>query len=89
MKLWHEDFGKTKDGQSVTRWLMENGQGTRAAVLDYGATLQSLVFCGTDVVLGFDDMAGYEAQDAYVGAVIGRFANRIGGGRFCLNGKTY
>ncbi len=58
MKLWHEDFGKTKDGQSVTRWLMENGQGTRAAVLDYGATLQSLVFCGTDVVLGFDDMAG-------------------------------
>ena len=47
MKLWHEDFGKTKDGQSVTRWLMENGQGTRAAVLDYGATLQSLVFCAS------------------------------------------
>ncbi len=89
MKLWHEDFGKTKDGQSVTRWLMENGQGTRAAVLDYGATLQSLVFYGTDAALGFDDMAGYEAQDAYVGAVIGRFANRIGGGQFCLNGKTY
>lgn len=34
-------------------------------------------------------MEGYEAQDAYVGAVIGRFANRIGAGRFTLNGKTY
>ena len=89
MKLWREDFGRTKDGRTVTRWLMENGQGTRAAVLDYGATLQSLVFCGTDIALGFDDMAGYEAQDAYVGAVIGRFANRIGGGEFCLNGKIY
>lgn len=89
MRLWHEDFGKTKDGQGVTRWFMENGRGTRAAVLDYGATLQSLLFQGTDVVLGFDDMVGYETQDAYVGAVIGRVANRIGGGRFHLNGKEY
>lgn len=89
MKIWNEDFGRTADGRAVTRWLMENGRGTRAAVLDYGATLQSLVFRGTDVVLGFDDMAGYETQDAYIGAVIGRVANRIGGGQFCLNGAKY
>jgi len=89
MKIWKEPFGMTRKGEAVERWWLENSNGTKAAVLTYGATLQSLIFADTDVALGFDDMAGYEAQDAYVGAVIGRFANRIGAGRFTLNGKTY
>jgi len=89
MKIWKEPFGMTGKGEAVERWWLENKNGTKAAVLTYGATLQSLIFADTDVALGFDDMAGYEAQDAYVGAVIGRFANRIGAGRFTLNGKTY
>ncbi len=89
MKIWKEDFGVTQKGEAVERWWLENTNGTKAAVLTYGATLQSLVFAGTDVALGFDTMEGYEAQDAYVGAVIGRYANRIGKGRFELNGKTY
>ena len=89
MKIWKEPFGMTRKGEAVERWWLENKNGTKAAVLTYGATLQSLIFADTDVALGFDDMAGYEAQDAYVGAVIGRFANRIGAGRFTLNGKTY
>ena len=89
MKIWKEPFGMTRKGEAVERWWLENKNGTKAALLTYGATLQSLIFADTDVALGFDDMAGYEAQDAYVGAVIGRFANRIGAGRFTLNGKTY
>ncbi|MBR3993262.1 MAG: galactose mutarotase [Anaerotignum sp.] len=89
MKIWKDPFGTTKKGEAVERWWLENKNGTKAAVLTYGATLQSLIFADTDVALGFDDMAGYEAQDAYVGAVIGRFANRIGAGRFTLNGKIY
>ena len=89
MNIWKEPFGMTGKGEAVERWWLENKNGTKAAVLTYGATLQSLIFADTDVALGFDDMAGYEAQDAYVGAVIGRFANRIGAGRFTLNGKTY
>ena len=89
MKIWKEPFGMTRKGEAVERWWLENKNDTKAAVLTYGATLQSLIFADTDVALGFDDMAGYEAQDAYVGAVIGRFANRIGAGRFTLNGKTY
>jgi len=89
MKIWKEPFGMTRKGEAVERWWLENKNGTKAAVLTYGATLQSLIFADTDVALGFDDMAGYEAQDAYVGAVIGRFANRIGAGRFTLNGKIY
>lgn len=89
MKIWKESFGTTKKGEAVERWWLENANGTKAAVLTYGATLQSVIFHGTDVALGFDDMDGYESQDAYVGAVIGRFANRIGAGQFTLNGKTY
>ena len=89
MKIWKEPFGTTKKGEAVERWWLENKNGTKAAVLTYGATLQSLIFADTDIALGFDTMEGYEAQDAYVGAVIGRFANRIGAGRFTLNGKTY
>ncbi|MBR5816132.1 MAG: galactose mutarotase [Anaerotignum sp.] len=89
MKMWKEPFGTTCKGEAVVRWWLENKNGTKAAVLTYGATLQSLIYQGTDVVLGFDDMEGYEAQDAYVGAVIGRYANRIGAGKFELNGKTY
>ena len=89
MKIWKESFGVTKKGEAVERWWLENANGTKAAVLTYGATLQSLLFAGTDVVLGFADMAGYEAQDAYVGAVIGRYANRIGKGRFLLHETIY
>ena len=89
MKLKREPFGTTKTGKPVERWVMENKNGTKAAVLTYGAALQSLVFCGTDIVLGFDTMEGYEKQDAYMGAVVGRFANRIGGGKFTLNGREY
>ena len=89
MKIWKEDFGVTQKGEAVERWWLENANGTKAAVLTYGATLQSLLFAGTDVVLGFADMAGYAAQDAYVGAVIGRYANRIGKGRFLLHEKVY
>lgn len=89
MKIWKEFFGTTKKGEAVERWWLENANGTKAAVLTYGATLQSLIFHDTDVALGFDDMDGYESQDAYVGAVIGRYANRIGAGQFILNGKNY
>ena len=88
MKIWKEPFGTTRKGEAVERWWLENKNGTKAAVLTYGATLQSLIYADTDIALGFDTMEGYEEQDAYVGAVIGRFANRIGAGQFTLNGKT-
>ena len=89
MKIWKEPFGTTYKGEAVERWWLENANGTKAAVLTYGATLQSLIFRDTDIALGFDSMEGYEAQDAYVGAVIGRYANRIGAGKFTLKGKEY
>lgn len=87
-------FGKTADGEPVTGHLIQNAHGMKATVLDYGATLQGLEVLNrqgtyTDVVLGFDKVANYEAQDAHIGATIGRMANRIGGSQFSLGGKCY
>ncbi|MBQ7642429.1 MAG: galactose mutarotase [Clostridia bacterium] len=73
---------------------MRNGNGTSVTVLDYGGTIQSIVFpdrnnTPTDVTLGYDDVASYEQGTCYYGAIVGRYANRIGGGRFVLDGKEY
>ena len=82
-------FGQTKTGEAVFAFTLKNKGGASATVLTYGAALQSFVFEGNDVVLGFDHMADYEAQDKYMGAIVGRVANRIGGGTFTLSGTEY
>ena len=65
-----------------------------AEILEYGATLKALWVPDkngdpTDIVLGFDDVAGYRAHGDFFGALVGRYANRIAGASFELNGKTY
>ncbi|GGS43998.1 aldose epimerase family protein [Streptomyces cinerochromogenes] len=89
-----ELFGTLSDGTPVHRWTLERG-GVRVRVLSYGGIVQSVEVPDgagrtTDVVLGFPELAGYLAHpEPYLGAVIGRYANRIAGGRFCLDGRTY
>ncbi|MEV4892052.1 aldose epimerase family protein [Nonomuraea sp. NPDC055795] len=61
----------------------------RARVLPYGAVLQSLEVGGVNVVLGLDDPADYLTRSRYFGAVVGRYANRIAGGRFVLDGVAH
>lgn len=58
-------------------------------VMEYGATLTGITFAGKKVGLGYDTMEEYRKGTAYLGAAIGRFANRIGKGRFTLNGRDY
>ena len=58
-------------------------------VLSYGATIQRIIFDGTDVCLGYDTLEDYKKTDGYFGAVIGRNGNRIGGAKYTYNGKTY
>ena len=63
-------------------------------ILPFGATLQSLMVPDwegnkRDVVLGYESRADYAAQDGYLGATVGRFANRIGGAKFSLHGRDY
>ena len=71
-----------------------NGNGMGLNVLDYGCTIQSIIVPDRngeliDVVLGYDDIESYENGSCYYGATLGRYANRIGGGRFILAGKEY
>lgn len=91
MKITAEPFGTAADGVPVTRYWLKDGD-FRAAVLTWGGVLQSLLVpdrngIPVDVVLGFENMKAYEKQNCFIGAVIGRCANRIGGGNFVLNGE--
>lgn len=87
-----EFFGTTKNGQAVHRYTLARG-GLTVQVLDYGARIQSILVPGrdgpVDVVLGYDDLAGYEADPSHLGAFVGRVANRVEKGRFTLNGTEY
>lgn len=92
-KITKKIFGKTANGETVTAFTLTDG-GFSATILDRGATIQSLIVPDKnggkqDVVLGYDDVSGYENNDGYLGAVIGRFGNRISKGRFSLDGKEY
>lgn len=88
-----EFFGTLPSGE--TAWLYTITSGSlSAAVTDLGATLVRLLVPGrdggvSDVVLGYDDCAGYLAGDACLGATVGRNANRLKGASFSLGGRTY
>jgi aldose 1-epimerase len=76
-------------GQSARLFELEAG-GVRAAVSDFGAALVALHHPdGTNVVLGFDDVAAYQADSQFVGVIVGRYANRIARGRFTLDGQIW
>ncbi|MFC1543734.1 aldose epimerase family protein [Gemmatimonadota bacterium] len=78
----------------VNLYTLENANGMRARITNYGATLVSLEVPDAsgrtaNVVLGFSDLDGYLGDHPYFGATVGRFANRIGEGRFTIEGQTY
>lgn len=87
-------FGYLKNGREVTAYTMTNENGVTARFIDYGCILTSLMVpdrlgrC-VDVVLGYDNVGSYEEDPAYLGALVGRYANRIKNSRFTLNGKEY
>lgn len=94
MSLETRKFGVTKNGEEVTLYALTNKNGMKAEFIDYGANIVSLYVPDQngkldDVVLGFDDVAGYEVNGCFFGALIGRHGNRIGGAQFELNGVTY
>lgn len=90
----HKAFGKTNDGTPVEQYILRNSHGLTATVITYGGILQSLKVPDKngkfdDVVLGFDNVQGYQSGTAYFGATIGRFGNRLANGAFELDGKRY
>ncbi|WP_034271459.1 aldose epimerase family protein [Actinospica robiniae] len=87
-----ERFGALPDGTPVDRWtLTDETTGATAAILDYGAILQALRLPDAagrtaNVVLGFDNLPDYLERSPFFGCVVGRFANRIAGGEYELDG---
>ena len=86
--------GSLQGGTAIEAVELRGKSGVSARILTFGATLQSLVAPDAkgrlaDVVLGFDTVAGYEDKQTFLGATIGRFANRIAKGRFALDGQSY
>lgn len=90
-----EPFGMTKDGEAVEIYTIENNKGLTAKIMTRGATLVQLHVPdkegnSADVILGFDDIAGYESEDnQYFGCTTGRVCNRIAAGKFTLEGTEY
>jgi aldose 1-epimerase len=87
-------FGATPDGTPVELFTITNASGTRLTATNYGGIIVSLQVRDRDgnlgdVVLGFDALADYLNQSSYVGAVVGRYANRIAKGQFTLDGRTF
>ncbi|MFF1724310.1 aldose epimerase family protein, partial [Streptomyces sviceus] len=90
----NELFATLSDGTPVHRWTLERA-GVRVRILSYGGIVQSVEVPDrdgrtADVVLGFVGLEGYlEHSGPYLGALVGRYANRIAGARFELDGATY
>jgi aldose 1-epimerase len=88
-------FGKTADGTAVETYTLKNKNGVTVKLMTLGATITELNVPDkkgkfTNVVLGFDDVAGYQSdRNQYFGCTVGRVANRIAKGKFTLEGKEY
>ena len=87
-------FGILPDGQPVSVFTLTNRQGMQVKVLDFGAIISEIHVPDrdgkfADVVLGFERLEPYLQNSAFLGAVIGRYGNRIAEGRFSLDGKDY
>jgi aldose 1-epimerase len=87
-------FGKTHDGRDAHVYTLSNKSGMEVVITDFGATVVSIKVADRngkfgDVVLGYDTLEGYENGTAYIGATAGRYANRIAGAKFSLDGKEY
>jgi aldose 1-epimerase len=90
-----ELFGKISNGKDVFLYTLKNKRGMEAKITNYGGIVVSLLVPDKsgkfdDVVLGYDSLAHYvDSNGPYFGALIGRYGNRIGKGKFKLNGKEY
>ncbi|HLH08524.1 MAG TPA: aldose epimerase family protein [Terriglobales bacterium] len=89
-----ESFGKTPDGQEVQLFTLTNKNGVEARITNFGGIIVSLKTPDrkgqlADIVLGYDNLDGYIGDKAFLGALIGRYGNRIAKGEFKLDGKTY
>ena len=88
------EYGRTKSGEAVTEFCLENPAGMAVTIITFGGIITGIRAPDrrgqfANVALGFDNLAQYEAEHPYFGAITGRYANRIAGGKFTLDGIAY
>lgn len=94
MSVTKQCFGILPDGQEVELYKIENCRGASVEISTQGAAIVRLWMpdragCLADVVLGYDTPGEYLEKPKYIGEAVGRYGNRICGGKFVLNGKEY
>ncbi|MCH2179775.1 MAG: galactose mutarotase [Mariniblastus sp.] len=94
MGVTTESFGKTANGQPVTKYTCTNAHGLVLEMIDYGATVISMKTPDADgklanITLSCQGVSGYEACGSYFGSTVGRYCNRIAKGKFSIGGKEY
>lgn len=94
MTIESTSFGKTAEGDEITLWTISNGNGIEMKVMNFGAIITSLSTPDKDgnsanINAGFDTLEPYFGDHPYFGSTVGRYANRIAGGKFTLDGKEY
>ncbi len=87
-------FGTTSKGEAVDVYTIRNSSGAAVDILTYGATVNSIYVADkngafADVLSGFDTLEGHEKFSDYQGMTVGRYANRIAGGKFSIDGVEY
>ncbi|MDA1370323.1 MAG: galactose mutarotase [Proteobacteria bacterium] len=93
-RIGERSFGNLDDGRNVQIYTLRNNQGTTVEILDLGGVIVTLETADAngnpaDITTGFDNPQQYLAGSGYMGAVVGRYANRIANGRFSLDGQQY
>ena len=93
LRISTQPFGETEEGP-VTKYTLENTRGMQVSVINQGGIITEIMVPDkdgnmADVVLGFDSLSGYLGDYPYFGAFIGRYGNRIAGGKFELDGEQY
>lgn len=94
MSITRKHFGTMRDGVEVDLYTLTNDQGVEVSIITYGGAITSLKVPDRngvlgDIVLGYETLDDYVGNPRYFGALIGRHANRIGMGKFSLNGVDY
>jgi len=93
-RITMKPFGETEDGKSVYLYSLQNSNGMKVDIMNYGCTVVRLFAPDrtgemADVVLGFNTLEEYVEKSPYFGCIVGRYGNRIANGQFTLNGTLY
>jgi aldose 1-epimerase len=88
------EWGQLPDGRPAQLYTITGAENRRVSITNYGGIITSIIVpdktgCPGDIVLGYDTLNEYLRDNAYFGATLGRFANRIAGAAFTLNGREY